>query len=194
MPLLKREPDLFPDDLFASGAIRAPWWVAQTRSRREKGLARWLGEHGVAFYLPCQAKEVRRQGRRLTSYLPLFPGYVFFRGDASERLAALRSRVVAQTLEVVDQGQLEEELDSIWRLQRSGLPLVPHPYLGPGDEVEILEGPLQGFTGTVLREQGRLRLVVAVTLLRRAVSTVLDRDILAPLVMSGARRGLRATR
>lgn len=180
MPILEREPELFPESLFTLPATE-PWWVAHVRSRQEKALARWLGGQGVPFYLPCREQLRRREGRRTVSYVPLFPGYLFFRGGAAERLAALRSQRLVRTLEVPDQAGLEGELQRIWRLQEAGLPLIPHPYLGPGDEVTIVDGPLRGHVGTVLREQGRLRLVVSVSMLRRAVAAVLDRDALAPL-------------
>jgi hypothetical protein len=43
-----------------------------------------------------------------------------------------------------------------------------------------VDGPLRGWTGTVLREKGRLRLVVSVTMLRQAVAAEIDREALAP--------------
>jgi transcription antitermination factor NusG len=180
VPILKREVDFFPPHLFELRRSDDPWWVAHVRSRQEKGLARHLHGEGVGFYLPQSAKEVRRNGRTFVSHLPLFPGYLFFRGSAAERLAALRSDLIVQVLAVGDQAGLGRELESLWRLQQSGAPLVPHPYLGPGDEVEIVDGPLRGWTGTVLREKGRLRLVVSVTMLRQSVAAELDRDALAP--------------
>jgi len=82
---------------------------------------------------------------------------------------------------VCDQERLQEELESLWRLQQAGAPLVSHPYLEAGDEVEIVDGPFRGSTGTVLREKGRLRLVVSVTFLRQSVAAELDREVLAPL-------------
>lgn len=177
MPILKREVDLFPGDLFQAPHRGWPWRVAYVRSRQEKGLARHLLEGGVPFYLPQREKTVQRHGRRRVSHLPLFPGYLFFRG---ERREALTSNLVCQVLEVPDQAALEGELASLWRLQESGAVLVPHPYLGPGDEVEIVEGPLRGWRGTILREKSRLRLVVSVALLRQSVAAEVDRDWVIP--------------
>lgn len=177
MPILKREVDLYPGDLFEAPPSGQPWRVAYSRSRQEKGLARHLLERRVPFYLPQQEKEVRRHGKRRVSHLPLFPGYVFFRG---ERLDALASHLVCQVIEVLDQGGLEEELASLWRLQASGATLVPHPWLGPGDEVEIVDGPLRGWRGTILREKRGLRLVVSIDLLRQSVAAEVDRDWVAP--------------
>jgi transcriptional antiterminator RfaH len=137
-------------------------------------------EGGVPFYLPQYRKDHDSADRLRSSYLPLFPGYVFFRATGAQRLLALRSNVIVTTLEVADQPLLEAELESLWRLQQSGACLVPHPYLGPGDRVRITDGPFKGLTGTVLREKGQLWLVVSVTLLRRAVAAELERSALEP--------------
>ncbi|HYN22309.1 MAG TPA: transcription termination/antitermination NusG family protein [Thermoanaerobaculia bacterium] len=181
MPILEPEVALNPSTLLDRSVEASPWRVARVRSRQEKVLARHLLRSGVGFYLPLQAKEIRRGGRRFVSHLPLFPGYVFFRGGTEERAAALRSNVMVNLLEVRDQQLLNDELASLWSIQQSGLPLVPHPWLAPGDEVKIVEGPFKGWTGTVLREKGRLRLVVSVTFLRQSVAAELPREALAPL-------------
>ena len=53
----------------------------------------------------------------------------------------------------------------------------------PGDEVEILACALRGYRGVVLRDKGRYRLVVSITLLRQSVATEIDRDVLAPTAL-----------
>jgi transcription antitermination factor NusG len=192
VPILQREPDVHPADLFepAPGGTRAavpdagagrPWWVAHTRSRQEKLLARHLRARDVPCYLPQRERRTTSGGKVRTAHLPLFPGYVFLRGAGAERLAAYGSGVVVRLLEVPDQAAIERELGALWRLQSSGAPLVPWSYLGPGDEVEIVDGPLKGWTGIVLREKGSLRLVVSVTFLRQSVAAEVDREIVAPL-------------
>ena len=181
MPILEREPDLYPKGLFEQPNRESPWWVAHVRSRQEKSLARHLLSRGVDFYLPKRIKEVQRAGRKFTSYLPLFPGYVFCCGDRAARSTALASNLIVQILDVGDQKLLHQELDNLYELQQSGLPLVPHPYLGPGDAVEIHNGPFKGYRGQVVREKGPLRLVVTVSLLRRSVAVELDRELLKPI-------------
>lgn len=71
MPLLKREPDLFPADLFDLPVEARPWSVAHVRSRQEKALARYLVQKQIPFYLPQTENEIvtkvssrsRRSGR-----------------------------------------------------------------------------------------------------------------------------------
>ena len=133
MPLLKREREFFPEDFFAIQDSEAPWWVAHTFSRQDKALARHLLQLAVPFYLPCREHRTRRAGRNLSSYLPLFPGYVFCRGSARQRLVALRSNLVVKILEVADQALLARELLQLRKLKDSGAEMIPYLDLVPGD-------------------------------------------------------------
>ena len=189
MPILKREPDLYPQGLFDLAVESHPWWVAHVRSRHEKVLARYLQPLGIPFYLPQREQKIRRSGRSFMSYLPLFPGYLFFRGTGDDRHAAIRSNLVAQVIGVADQHLLDAELGQLRALQESGFPLIPYDYIGPGDAVSIGEGPFRGYSGTVVRTKGPLRLVVSVTMLRRSVCVELDREVLVPLVSRVDRSG-----
>jgi transcription antitermination factor NusG len=177
VPILKREPDAFPESIFEQST---PWWVAHVRSRQEKVLARHLREHNVAFYLPQMEKRVRRAGRTLMSYLPLFSGYVFYRGGRDERLVVLKSNVVVNMLEPPDQSTIAAELEQLHRLQLTDAQLLPHPFVGPGDTVLITEGAFQGYRGVVLKEKGVTRLVVSVSFIRQSVALDIDREFIRP--------------
>ena len=181
MPLLKREPEISPEGLFELPEAELPWWVAHVKSRQEKAFARQLRSASVPYYLPQHEKRVRRSGRTFVSYLPLFPGYVFFRGDDERRRAALGRYILMRLLHVPDQALLTQELAQLRALQKSGVPLVPHPSLHPGDAVRISDGPFKGYTGVAMREKGRLRLVVAISMLGKAASVEFDRESLCPV-------------
>ena len=189
MPLLKREPDLFPEGLFDLPVESHPWWVAHVKSRQEKALARHLQPLGIPYYLPQREQKIRRAGRKFVSYLPLFPGYLFFRGTDDDRYAAHRSKLVAQVIEVVDQPLLDAELGRLRTLQESGLPLVSHPYIEPGSAVSITDGPFRGHEGVVLRAKGQLRIVVSISMLRTSFTVELDREALALLAARVERFG-----
>jgi transcription antitermination factor NusG len=187
VPLLKRGPEIFPQALFDLSEDESPWFVAHTRSRQEKALARYLMPLEIPFYLPSSENRVRRGGRNFVSYLPLFPGYVFLRGSAAERGAAVRSNMIVRLLDVPDQGLLHGELRDLRRLQLSGATLVPAPALFPGDAVRVTDGAFRGYTGTVLSEHGRLRLIVSISMLRQSVAVEFDRGNLALEARSSSR-------
>lgn len=181
MPLLKRGTDIFPDSLFDLSEKDFPWWVAHVRSRQEKVLVRYLLPREVPFFLPYREQKVRRAGRTFVSYLPLFPGYVFFRGAGTHRVAALRSNLIVKTLGVPDQRLLSEELSQLRKLQESGASLVPYTPLVPGDAVHVVEGPFKGYTGVVLQGGERPRLVISITMLKKAVTVEFEREALVPM-------------
>jgi transcription antitermination factor NusG len=188
LPLLKREPELFPEGIFGLADADFPWWVAHTRSRQDKALARYLFPLAVPFYLPHREQRTRRAGRTFVSHLPLFPGYVFFRGSAAHRQAALRSNLIVKVLDVSDQGLLSRELLQIRQFQEAGADLVPYFDLVPGDPMRIADGPFKGYRGVVLRAQGRLRLLVSISMLRQAVAVEFERDVVAPVRVDSANR------
>ena len=193
MPLLKREPDAFPEDVFAISGESAAWWVAHVRSRQEKVLARYLRPLGIPFYLPQREHSVRREGRTRQSYLPLFPGYLFFRGGAEDRLVALRSNLIARVLEVTNQVLLSEELAQLRRLQLLGAALAPVEAMPEGAPVRIVEGAFAGYVGVIVRGGERPRLIVSVSILRKAVAVELDRGAVVRLPFSSAARaGVRS--
>ncbi|MEP6801189.1 MAG: transcription termination/antitermination NusG family protein [Acidobacteriota bacterium] len=190
MPPLKCATELFPANLFDLDEREFPWWVAHTRSRQDKALGRHLLGLSVPHFLPQREKRYRRGGRTFVSYLPLFPGYVFFRGTEPQRHDALRSNLIVRTLPVQEQHVLTQELLQLRRLQQSGASLVPYPDLSSGDPVRVVEGPFKGYTGVVVREAGRLRLIVSVSMLKSAVAVEFERQVLvlaAPSVRSDSR-------
>ena len=170
MPILKRESDIFPDDeIFSMSNDAAPWEIAHVRSRQEKTVVRALQQRRQPHYLPQIEKKIRRAGRTFTSYLPLFPGYVFVRSIAGTREALWASGGVVQALPVADQNLLNEQLKQIRALQLAGAVLVPATMPSVGDSVRVTEGVFAGYTGTVLRQSDALRLVVSITAIGKSV-------------------------
>jgi len=167
MPLLAKETEIAPETIFD---LSEPWSVAHVRSRQEKVLARHLLENSIPFYLPQIEKTTARAGRRFVSWVPLFGGYVFFRGGRDARQRALRSNVIASLIDVQDQERLDRELRQIRELQLMGASLIPLPEFAAGDAVKIDEGAFAGYEGVVVRTAKRDRLLISISLLRKTVA------------------------
>jgi transcription antitermination factor NusG len=184
MPILRKESDIFPDDLFQMSTADAPWEIAHLRSRQEKAVARVLLEERKPFYLPQIEQKKKTAGRTFVSHLPLFPGYIFVRRVDGLREALWRTGAVANMLDIEDQATLTAELLQIRELQESGAVLMPIPDLVPGDAVRIEHGAFRGYTGIVLREKGALRLIVSVSILKKAVAVEFPRESLTQVKVS----------
>jgi len=180
MPILKAEADLFPEGLFDLPAETHAWWVAHVRPRAEKQVAREARWLDVPFYLPLREQTVLRRERKQTSFLPLFPGYLFFRGGLEHRLDILRTNLCVRVIPVLDQGAIHEDLLQVRHLQDSGLPLIPYPDIAPGDPILVVDGPFKGYRGTVVKTKGRMRLIASVRFIGRSISVELDREATVP--------------
>lgn len=181
MPLLNLEPYVFPQNLFTEGVPAGDWWALHTRPRAEKALARKLLARGAAFFLPLYHRQWRTGGRLRSSYLPLFPGYMFLHGESQARLRALETNLVVRALEVEDQARLHEELKRVYQLVVSGAPLSPEDRLQPGTAVEVISGPLAGMTGKIVRRGKQLRFFVEVEILKCGVSIEMESRLFRPL-------------
>ena len=191
MPILRKESDIFPDELFELSTDEARWEIAHLRSRQEKAVARLLLDARMPFYLPQVQQTSKRSGRTFVSHLPLFPGYIFVRRVAGLRETLWRTSALANIIEVADQAQLTVELQQIRELQARGAVLSPSVDLVPGDAVRIKDGAFSGYCGVVVEERGSLRLVVSVSILKKSVSVEFPREVLAQVKPADARRAHR---
>lgn len=175
MPILPAEPDIFPADLLDRPVEGTSWWVLYTMARREKELMRRLTAAHVSFYSPLVKKRSRSPGGRTrTSYVPLFPGYVFLQGDDAERRVALTTSCVSQCIPVVDVARLVGDLRQIRQLIEADVPLTPEERLEAGQRVRVRGGSLAGLEGTIVKRHGQQRLLVAVEFLQRGASVQLE--------------------
>lgn len=195
MPILPGEPMLYPagllDEPLDGGACvdwdgralpdRARWYVAHTKPRQEKALARYALSRRIPFFLPQHARPTAGPRHAACSWIPLFTGYVFLRSDEPQRVEALQSNRIAACLRVPDQAGFLEDLRRIKRVLDSGLSLYPEERIRPGSRVRIMSGPLAGLEGIVESRPGRSRFVVAVDFLRQGVGIEVDARALEPI-------------
>lgn len=180
MPILPKQRDIFPDDLLDAvdgdaGYVAAPegtsWVAFYTLSRREKDLMRKLEAAGVPFYSPVVRRRLHSPGGRVrSSYVPLFPGYVFSRVDDEQRRTALATNTVARWIPIVNERMLVSDLRAIKRLIDTDKPLTPEARIEPGQAVRVRTGALRGLEGTVIKRRGAERLMVAVRFLNQGAS------------------------
>ena len=179
MPILPREPDVYPLDLLDQPAPAADstmkWWGLYTLSRREKELMRRLHHKEISFYAPLILRRKRSSnGRVRQSYVPLFASYVFLFGNNEQRVSALQTNCISSVLPISDAGQLVNDLRQIRRLIESEAPLTPEARLETGKRVRIRSGPMTDIEGVVIQRRGQSRLLVAVEFLQQGASILLD--------------------
>jgi transcription antitermination factor NusG len=157
-----------------------PWWVAHTKARFEKAFAADLLVRNIAYFVPMLERVRVSGGRRRRAMMPLFPSYVFFSGDAETRYRALSTGRLCQVLRVADQTQLIGELTELQQALDSRAALDPYPQAAIGRRCRIKAGPFRGLEGTVVRWNGRTRIVLEVGMLGRGAAMEIDADLLEP--------------
>lgn len=183
MPILPAEPDYYPEDLWDRLPGRTDldhdydsvWWCLHTKPRQEKTVGRELRKLGLTYYLPQILKEDRTPGgRKIRSVIPLFPSYMFLRGDQNQRVEAMRGNRLVNVLEVHDQATLERDLRQIHTVLSSGLPVKTEPTVPVGARVRVLSGPLENVEGTVIRRGNRDHFVALVHFLGQGAQVDLE--------------------
>jgi transcription antitermination factor NusG len=183
MPALAAETSLFPENLFADSLclpteleqdFDQQWWVMRTKSRQEKSLARDLLAREIPFYLPLAKKIAKVRGRRVSSYHPFFPGYVFLYANETHRVQSLTTNRVVQILPVLNQEKLWFDLSQVHRLIESNAELSFEPRLELGQRVRINHGSMMGLEGTLLHRRGETKFLVAIDFLQQGASLEID--------------------
>jgi len=163
------------------------WFALWTQSHCEQLVCDQLAAKGFATFLPMIREWSRRAGVRRLIPVPMFAGYLFIRHAIEKRsyLEIVNTRGVVRVLgerwdrlAAID----DEEIESIQRLERSELALVPYPYLREGQRVRIVDGALTGVEGFLVRHKpNRGMLVLSVNLLNRSVAVEVDCAAVVPL-------------
>ena len=157
------------------------WIVFYTKARQEKALARQLVSMDVPFFLPLVPKENLIRGKKVTSLIPVFGGYIFLFVNDAERVKALTTNRITMTLPVENQEQLTYDLRNVQQLIRTDAPLTVERRLLAGQRVRIKAGPMEGLEGTVEKRRGQSVLYVAITMLQQCATMEIDDYLLEPI-------------
>jgi transcription antitermination factor NusG len=167
-----------------SSERRAEWFALRVRSNYEKKVADALRGKGYEEFLPVYRQRRRWSDRVREVELPLFKGYVFSRFDVDKRLPIL---TIPGVVSIAGCGRAplaidSAEIASLQHMVRLNLEAEPWPYLHVGQQVSIDRGPLAGLQGVLTAIKKPCRLVLAVSLLQRAVAVEIDEQWVSPLV------------
>ena len=162
------------------------WYAVYTKSRYEQKVFQTLTDKSIVAFLPRIETLSRRKDRKKKIWLPLFPGYVFFRIPWELRLywEVLKTDGVVRALTMggAPAPVPEVEIQSVKIAVESLLPLFPHPFVREGDRVVIEAGPLKGAQGIFISREGKMgKFVVGVDLLNRAVAVEIEPEFIRKL-------------
>lgn len=179
----------FPPLVVQDGSEMNSDWVALVvRPRAERRVQKGLANIGLESFVAWHGVRRRWADRIKILEQNLIPGYVFCRSTFAERMAVMRQAGVERVLSFNRTPALipDHEIASLQRAVSSELPLGPWPYLRAGQRVRIEKGVLAGMEGTLARESAGWRVVVSVSALQRSIAVEVDRDMIAPEILTWA--------
>ncbi len=152
------------------------WYALYTKHQHEKTVARNLTSKGFEIFLPLYATIRNWKDRVKLVNLPLFPCYVFLKGNLERRLDIVSTPGVHALVSNAGQPAAipAAELEGIRQAVGSGARVEPHPFLKCGDWVTVKCGPLAGIQGVMVRKKSVCRLVLCVEMLGTAAAVEVD--------------------
>ena len=158
------------------------WFALLVRTHRERSVEMLLRHKGFEVFLPVTTETRHYSGKKRHLEVPCFPGYVFCRFDPEDRLPIMTTPDIYR---VIGNGKRPEpvpdsEIEYLRLLTSSGAHVERHPYVSVGERVHVQSGPLAGLTGILVGLKGCQRVVVSITLLRRAVAAEVSMSDLSP--------------
>ena len=152
------------------------WKVLFVKPRAEKKVSEYCALYNIPFYLPLRENTRVIQRRRVTTLLPVFPGYVFAKFSPGQRLLLLQTNLLVRILEPMQPRRMLRDLIMVRRALRADPALKPAKHLAKGQLVRIVSGPFQGVEGRVDRLSGTLKVVLNIDMIGRAVAVTAETD------------------
>lgn len=157
------------------------WAAIHTQPRAEKVVAEYLAKKRIPHYLPVTLSRRQYGARIRDSWIPLFPGYLFYDRDAVDRKIVYASRKVSKILVPDDPTRLQTDLRNVATALEAKPDLARTEITTPGTPVEIVSGPMMGVRGEMVRRKSETLLVLRVDFIHQGVEVAIDEALVRAL-------------
>jgi transcription antitermination factor NusG len=163
--------------------IEKKWHVVYVSSRQEKKAARLLLERGVEHYLPL-AKRLRQwSDRKKWVEFPMFNGYLFVRPESHqiEDIPRVPGIVNFLKFEKALAVVTDKEIEIIRTIETAGYhaeSLHTPSEFEKGDRVMVMEGPLKGQVGQLIRKNNDQIFLISFETLGQSIKVNLPYELL----------------
>lgn len=160
-----------------------PWFAVHTRYQHELLVHQQLERKGFQTFYPTCTKWQTWSDRKKKISQALFPGYLFVTEIENRRWQLVATTGVCGIVSVsgVPAPIPEQEIEAIRRAISSQYDVQTHPYLSSGGQVQVVDGPLSGVNGILVRSDKSARLVLSIELLGRSVAVEIDAESVEPV-------------
>lgn len=153
------------------------WQVIYTYPKFEKKIKKELERLEIDCFLPMHNVIRQWSDRKKKLTLPLFPNYLFVRADTNNRWQIQKVNGVVNF--VTHAGKLSYVSDSIinsLKLATLSKLEVSNEQFVEGDKVRVMNGPLIGLSGILVKRKGRCKLAITIETMRQSVMVEVDAE------------------
>lgn len=137
---------------------------------------------GMEPFLPLSKQHRQWSDRKVWTTVPLFSGYCFARFSLSDSLAVLKTPGVVRIVGMVKPEPIrDEEIVALQQVSSANRTMEPCDYLIEGAWVEVVQGPLTGLRGQLVRRTKQHGLVIRASLIQQAALIHIEADEVAPI-------------
>ncbi len=143
------------------------WHVIYTRSRAEKKVNTELNIKNIENFLPIQKKLRQWKDRKKWVEMPLISGYCFVNITRKEYDIVLQTNNVVGYVRFEGKAAIipQQQIDSLKQMlkQYDFEVVVSNENFAPGKKVEVIEGPMIGLRGELVKAQRRNKFIIRFT-------------------------------
>ena len=158
------------------------WIAVYTKSRHEKVVIQELENKNIEAYCPIFKERRQWSDRKRWVEFPLFRSYVFAKIELKNSLFVLQAMGVHHIIKF--QGNISiipnEIIQNIKSMIDGGFTVEQVEYFVKGDEVIVVDGPLKGMDGIVVKIKNENKLVLKVAAIQQAIAVQIHPGYLKP--------------
>lgn len=161
------------------------WFALYTKPNHEFKARDQISSSGIDTFLPEITKKKKWSDRIKTVTEPLIRGYIFIYADEKERLNALTSNAVINTVSFNGRPAVipEWQIEGLKKMLSHKGDIVISDTIPAGTLVKVITWPLEGITGIVEENQNNERYIsISIEIINRTVSVKLPTDAVVKLV------------
>lgn len=160
------------------------WYVIKTKPNQEKKAALNLQNQKFKVFIPQIYKEKRVRGKLVTFNEPFFPSYIFinFNIERDHWTKINNSYGVSKLLSIGGTPQQIKDnfINSLMSYINKDEYIENLFSLKKNQNVQIMDGPFEGFFASVVKKVGKDRVKLFVNFLTKQTSIILDKKSLLP--------------
>ena len=158
------------------------WIAVYTKSRHEKVVIQELENKNIEAYCPIFKERRQWSDRKRWVEFPLFRSYVFAKIELKNSIYILQTMGVHHIIKF--QGNIsiipDEIIQNIKSMIDGGFTVEQVEYFVKGDEVKVVDGPLKGMEGIVVKIKNENKLVLKVAAIHQAIAVQIHPGYLKP--------------